>query len=256
MKEKEVVYPIFLECLKFAQDIFWESLFKDLAYGKPPYGTYISKDFLCCNFRNKEFSYKIECEKKSAQTLYQDIFHLLKNNVGLQSSQDKINERLKIQSMQENIKESRQQQWSNIRKKNAKDLLIERHVISMKRMYSLTILQSRFLLSLIYIAILFKIVKMKNIKYSKGAIQSIDNFTFQPRAILVAKNLYSGHSRSSPSVGCGGGGGDDDGAGCSGADWDNLSSISNSTKVSAKVCIGQTEKRLMQTKWTKFLRTL
>jgi hypothetical protein len=58
--KREIVYPVFLECCQYADDIFWENVFEDLAYGKPPYGTYISKGFLCCSFKNKEFSYKIE----------------------------------------------------------------------------------------------------------------------------------------------------------------------------------------------------
>ena len=58
--KKELLYPIFLECSQHADDTFWENIFEDLAYGKAPYGTYISKDFLCCGYKKKEFSYKIE----------------------------------------------------------------------------------------------------------------------------------------------------------------------------------------------------
>ena len=58
--KREIVYPIFLECCQFTDDKFWENVFEDLAYGKTPYGTYISKDFLCCSYKKKEFSYKIE----------------------------------------------------------------------------------------------------------------------------------------------------------------------------------------------------
>ena len=58
--KKEIIYPIFLECCQYTTDIFWENVFEDLSYGKTPYGTYITKDFLCCNYKEKEFSYKIE----------------------------------------------------------------------------------------------------------------------------------------------------------------------------------------------------
>ena len=75
--KKEILYPVFLECLQFINDAFWENIFEDLAYGKTPYGTYINKDFLCCNYKNKEFSYKIE--KKDPKTLYNDIYSLLGN---------------------------------------------------------------------------------------------------------------------------------------------------------------------------------
>ena len=73
--KKEILYPVFLECLQFTNDFFWENIFEDLAYGKTPYGTYINKDFLCCNYKDKEFSYKIE--KKEPELLYNDILFLL-----------------------------------------------------------------------------------------------------------------------------------------------------------------------------------
>lgn len=86
--KKEIVYPIFLECCQYTNDIFWENIFEDLAYGKTPYGTYISKDFLCCNYKDKEFSYKIE--KKNSEQLYEDIYLLLAKKLGLLSQRDKL----------------------------------------------------------------------------------------------------------------------------------------------------------------------
>ena len=38
-------------------------IFEDLAYGKTPYGAYFNKDFLCCSFKGKEFSYKLDFKK-------------------------------------------------------------------------------------------------------------------------------------------------------------------------------------------------
>ena len=81
--KKDILYPIFLECLQYTTDTFWENIFEDLAYGKTPYGTYINKNFLCCNYKNKEFSYKIE--KKNADQLYNDVFNLLAKKLGLLS---------------------------------------------------------------------------------------------------------------------------------------------------------------------------
>ena len=75
--KKDIVYPIFIECLQFTEDIFWENIFEDLAYGKTPYGTYISKDFLCCKYKKKDFSYKIE--RKDPKILYEEVYNLLAN---------------------------------------------------------------------------------------------------------------------------------------------------------------------------------
>ena len=61
---KEILYPIFLECYNHSDDIYWQNIFEDLSYGISPYGTYFSKDYLCCNYKKKEFSYKIKAFKK------------------------------------------------------------------------------------------------------------------------------------------------------------------------------------------------
>jgi len=53
---KEIVYPIFLECCQHADNMFWENIFEKLAYGKTPYGTYISNNFLCCGYKDKKFT--------------------------------------------------------------------------------------------------------------------------------------------------------------------------------------------------------
>ena len=91
--KKEIVYPIFLECCQYTTDIFWENVFEDLSYGKTPYGTYITKDFLCCNYKDKEFSYKIE-KNKDTEQLYNDIFNLLSKKLGLLSQRDKIKKKI------------------------------------------------------------------------------------------------------------------------------------------------------------------
>ena len=59
----ELIYPFFIDCCKYTDDIFWKFVFEDLAYGKTPYGIYLTKNFLCCNYKGKEFSYKIDSKK-------------------------------------------------------------------------------------------------------------------------------------------------------------------------------------------------
>ena len=75
--KKDIIYPIFLECSQFITDKFWENIFEDLAYGKSPYGTYISKGSLTCKYKDKEFIYKLE--KKDPKILYTEIYLLLTN---------------------------------------------------------------------------------------------------------------------------------------------------------------------------------
>ena len=151
--KKDIIYPIFLECSQFITDKFWENIFEDLAYGKSPYGTYITKGSLTCKYKDKEFIYKIE--KKDVKTLYTEVYVLLSKKLGLLSHQDKLNKKIDFENIENEIKEGRKN-WTSIRKKNIKDLIIENYVISMKNKFSLNIKQAKYLLSIIFIGMVFK----------------------------------------------------------------------------------------------------
>ena len=186
--KKEIIYPVFLECCEFATDLFWENIFEDLAYGKTPYGTYINKNFFCCSYKNKEFSYKIE--RKDTYDLYTDIYNLLTKKLGILSHKEKIKKRVDFDNTECRIKEFRQE-WGNIKKKNIKDLLVERYVIDMKNKHSLSIKQAKYILSIIFIAIVFKVITPKDIEYSDNKIQNIDGIEFSTKNIIIKRNIYN-----------------------------------------------------------------
>ena len=195
--KKEIIYPVFLECCKFSTDSFWENMFEDLAYGKTPHGTYINKNFLCCSYKNKEFSYKIE--RKDPIELYTDIYNLLTRKLGMMSHMEKIKKRIDFHETESRIKEFRQD-WGNIRKKNIKDLLVERYVIDMKNKHSLTVKQATYLLSIIFIAIVFKVITSKDIEYSDNKIQNIDGIEFTTKKIIIKRNIYDIDISFSPEI--------------------------------------------------------
>jgi hypothetical protein len=195
--KKEIIYPIFLECCRFSIDTFWENIFEDLAYGKTPYGTYINKNFLCCSYKNKEFSYKIE--RKDTQELYTDIYNLLTNKLGILSKKEKVKQRVDFHKTESRIKEF-SQEWVNIRKKNIKDLLVERYVIDVKNKHKLSIKQAKYLLSVLFIAIIFKVITSKDIEYSNGKIQHIDGIEFSKNKIIIKRNIYDIDVSFSPEI--------------------------------------------------------
>ena len=89
----KLVYPFFLDCCQYTDNVFWGDIFFNLAFGIPPLGTYISQNFLCCSLDQKEFIYGIE--KKDSETLFKEVFSLLRNHSGIFSYQDeagKIND--------------------------------------------------------------------------------------------------------------------------------------------------------------------
>ena len=181
MVKKEIIYPIFFECFKYIQDTFWETVFEDLAYGKTPYGTYISKGFLSCSYKDKEFSYKIE--NKNPEILYNDVFDLLSNKLGLQSQREKNKKKQDLQLFEDELKDYRKS-WNNIRRKNIKDLLIEQYVMDMKNKHHFDIKQSQYLLSVIYISMIFKVIVSKDIIYENGIITNIEGITFKNKKII------------------------------------------------------------------------
>ena len=134
MRLLELVYPFFLKCCEYTDDIFWKFVFEDLAYGKSPYGTYITKNFLCCNYKNKEFSYKIEPNKDPKQ-LFENIHRLLFYKFGLMSEKDKLSRRKIFENTKNTIENNCKQSWNNIKKKNIKNIIIENFIIRMKKKY-------------------------------------------------------------------------------------------------------------------------
>jgi hypothetical protein len=186
--KREIIYPVFLECCQYTEDTFWENIFEDLAYGKSPYGTYISKDFICCSYKGKEFSYKIE--RKDPEILYTDIYSLFTDKLGILSQKEKVKKRLDFHELEKTIKESRQD-WGNIRKKNVKDILYEKYVIEMKNRYSLTNKQTKYLFSIILISIMFKTISSKDITYENDKIQDISGIEFEKGKIILKRSLCS-----------------------------------------------------------------
>jgi len=185
--KKDIIYPIFVQCCPFTCDNFWETIFEDLAYGKSPYGTYISKDFLCCSYKNKDFSYKIE--KKDPYILYTEIYSLLTQKLGLLSHTDKIHKKKEFMDLEDTMKNSRKT-WADIKKKNIRELLIELYVTQMKTIHSLSLKQAKHLLSIIFIAMVFKVITSSDIQYDDGRIQHIDGIDFVKKQFIIKKNLY------------------------------------------------------------------
>lgn len=195
--KREIAYPVFLEACQYTEDAYWENIFEELAYGKAPYGTYISKDFLCCSYKRKEFSYKLE--KKDAKTVFEDVYNLLTNKLGLLSQREKLDKRKAFSEYEDTIKDSRQT-WTDIKKKNIKELLIELYIVRMKKKHSLSLKQSRHLLSIITVALCFKVLTGDDICYKDGQIASIEGVDFLNKQVVIKKNLYSLETSFVPNI--------------------------------------------------------
>jgi hypothetical protein len=184
--KKELIYPFFLHCIQYTEDIFWKNIFEDLSYGICPYGTYINKDFLTCSYPGKEFSYKIL--KKSPKILFNEIYNLLTKKLGILSNIEKDKKRKKFNEIEEEIGETKKT-WCDIKKKNIKDMIIEKYTIDMKKKHKLSDNNTKKLLSIIIIALLFKTITSKDIVYKEGKILEIKGINFKNDNIILNKKI-------------------------------------------------------------------
>jgi hypothetical protein len=184
--KKTIYYPVFIKCLSFIQDPFWRFVFEDLAYGKCPYGIYLQKNYLCCNMKNKEFSYRIE-NFKDAEDIYKETYSLLKNRVGILSEKEKLIQR-EIVFQSRIIK--KKEEWCNVKKKMIRDTLLENFVLQKSNSYQLSMNLSKKILSILIIGLMFKTINSKDIIYVDGYVKDINGFIFQPKKVLITKNVY------------------------------------------------------------------
>lgn len=189
MSRKDIIHPVFLSCIQYAKDPFWKTLFEDLAYGKVPADTYISKNTLCCNNKKKNFRYKI-VSTKSPELIYEEVYKLLHNRLGIFSTKEKASKLVSFNRAAMKVQE-KNMEWSDIKKKNTKDHLIQLFVSDMRKKYSLNTQKSKQLLSLLFIAIMFKAIGNKDIHYSNGSIQSVDGLVFTKGNYHFNHDLYS-----------------------------------------------------------------
>ena len=195
----DLIYPFFLNCCIYTNDPFWKFIFEDLSYGKAPYGSYITKNFLCCNYKGKEFSYKIESNKDS-KILFTEVHNLLFKKLGLMSDKDKINKRKAFDITSDEIKINNTTNWSLIKKKTVKNIIIENYVISMKNTYQLTNRQTKKLLSIIIIGLIFKTITNQDINYKNNKILDIEGINFISNKIIMNKNIYDLETSISPEI--------------------------------------------------------
>jgi hypothetical protein len=185
--KREIIYPIFLECVQFAENKFWKSIFEDLSYGKCPYGSYIHKNYFSCNFKGKEFSYKLE--NNNPELVYENIFSLLTKKLGLLSEEEKKNKMLDYQKIENEMIENKMEKWSSIKKKSLKDSLIQNFIIKVKKDYNLNNLQLKSLQKVINLGLIFKTISHKDIHLEDGQITVIDGIEFENGIFRVTKDL-------------------------------------------------------------------
>lgn len=173
--KNNIIYPIFYECIKFTDDDFWKNIFEELSYGKCPKSIYISGNNIYSTNKRKNFSYVIDNNNKNPEDVFNDIRDLLMNNTSICSTKDisKKKEQIKENAVVDNYSS-----WSEIKKKNIREIYIIKFVIRMKRKYDISWPAARQLYSIIQIAFLYKTQCSKDVIFTNGRIESINGIEY------------------------------------------------------------------------------
>ena len=182
--KRDILFPVFLECCRYT-DAYWSQIFEDLSYGKCPYGCYISKNFICCNFRGKEFSYQIDINKEP-ETIYNEVYNLLHNKMGLSSKQQQIDQ---LKNIEDTESEWKNRKWNNLKKKNIRDMLIDNYIITQKNKYNLDHTNTFRLKNILLTGILFKTINSNDIDYYDGIIQRIEGIHFAENKLIIDPSI-------------------------------------------------------------------
>ena len=184
-KDDEIVHPLFERCSDFTVDKFWMKTFSDLATGKTPNGVYIYKGSL--RLKGKPADSVTFAESDDCRQTFDNIYQFLSTVCGILSPDDKIKQRREFDSMEQENKSN----WIDIKRKKIKDLMIESFAVKMKQKYSLSMKQTRCLISTICMGLLFKSISSSNIILEKGSIKNIDGINFGEKQIFFELELYN-----------------------------------------------------------------
>lgn len=146
---KNIEYSIFLECIPYTTNTFWEYIFKDLAYGICPQGVFLTDGYLSCKMKAIVYYFL----DKNIKDIYEYIFNF-------------FNKELKLISLLDKFEEKKTTKFRSIH--------VENYIL--KKNNNLSIQQKKRLLNLININLQFKTITTNNIIYDeqKKCIKNIN----------------------------------------------------------------------------------
>jgi len=161
---REIKYPHFLKCIQFTDDIFWKNIFEELSFGVPPYNTFIRKNYIISNVKNKEFNYKITDDDEPIN-IYNNLYDILYNKFGLVSD---------IQ-----IKEDELNVETHNKKRTLKYSIIEEFCTRKRKEHNLSIQNTKRLINYINLSLVIRNISPDDITYNnEGYISSIEGIGF------------------------------------------------------------------------------
>jgi len=172
MSQKDIIFPHFLHCCQETKDVFWKYIFEDLSCGRAPYGVYFTKGFLCCGFKGKEFSYKVD-PNKPVPELFSEVQEILKTKLGIQSINDRELQRKRFEKTSSDCCLAACNDWSEIKRKEVRYILLENFMTKHYSSWSRS--QIKKALSCVLLLLQLKKISHDDIKIKNGRITEIAN---------------------------------------------------------------------------------
>ncbi len=175
---KNIVYPIFLECAKLASDDYWKTLYENMAKDKYPKMIYIKNCTVKSVNKKHDFSY---CFKdKTAQEISVELYDILTKHTLILSSNDKLKKKEDEEKTMKEIQMETYEDWKDIKKKKIKSQLIDDYCVNMEQEYKLSEANTRELRKMINKGFLFKNIESCDVEFSDGKILSIEGIEYEP----------------------------------------------------------------------------
>lgn len=169
----DVIYPILLECASQTKDGFWSRFYQDLSKGKSTKGIYISNGTIQTSNKRNGFSYCII--DKAPEVIISELHHLLTTHTSICSKEDLLKRKIIIKEIEDEFDEYDKGQWTQIKRKNIKLMLIIEYILRLKKKYDLNWNETINGLQTINLALENKTHTSKDINYKRGRIYSIND---------------------------------------------------------------------------------
>lgn len=190
---REILYSKLIESSTFAESEFIKSTIEDLAFGIAPKSTYITKNYLVCNVKDKEFTYKID-ETKDAHQIYTELYALLKTRLQLRSSSE-LQQFKDVMNNQQNTP-ALLSQWSTIKRKFIREHLVSNFVTRMTLQYELPRPIANKLRGFLNAGIILKFINSNHIAFHDNEIVAIEGLTFEPGNVIFPRQQDDGGSNN------------------------------------------------------------
>ena len=187
-------FPRLLELSLRQENSFWSTIFESLAYGKSPYGSYVTNsNFLVGKNKGNTFTYDLNDPEKSLDTLNKELKDILSTNLNLMSKGDRV---MKIDTFNnvrgQLISNFRLKKWNDIRRKSIRDLLLEMYVIKISGEKHISLQNTHKILSSLLIAFMFKRISNDQV--------TVDNFEIKNIRDVKLSLISNGGTLNLPTV--------------------------------------------------------